>query len=242
MDDERFDALTRALTSSTSRRRLLRGLAGGLLASLAAMVGAVETLASHTGCRHHGQPCRRKNQCCSHRCTGAGTCMCPAAKTPCGTTACCDPATQKCCQGVCVPLGGCCTAADCDDGNACTVDSCDSATGAITHTPDNSLCGTGGACDATTGCTCAAGYEPCPTGCCPLVCKATTPPYYEVCGGRATCVCVTTTEGGQSCADDTSSCVNFPSCTSSATCSSGSFCATNTNCSGGRCIPRCPPP
>jgi hypothetical protein len=143
MDHQRFDDLARALATSTSRRRVLRGLAGGVLASLGALAPAA-TLATHTGCRHHGKPCSRRGQCCSGRCTTAGVCRCPSSRKPCGTTACCDPATQHCCGGACVPLSDtCCTIdADCDDGDACTDNTCNTTTHtcASTNLPGGTQC------------------------------------------------------------------------------------------------------
>jgi hypothetical protein len=71
MDAERFDALTRSLSApSGSRRRLLTGVAGLVLGSLAATLGLTPAEATHFGCRHVGERCKRDRQCCSSRCKG----------------------------------------------------------------------------------------------------------------------------------------------------------------------------
>jgi len=71
MDADRFDALTRTLTSGErSRRRLLAGLAGSAAAAVAVALGFAEAGALHYDCRHVGKPCTRNSQCCSSRCLG----------------------------------------------------------------------------------------------------------------------------------------------------------------------------
>jgi hypothetical protein len=69
MDADRFDALTRSLSSTaSSRRRLLTGVAGSALGALAAALGFTAADATHVVCRHVGERCRRSGQCCSSRC------------------------------------------------------------------------------------------------------------------------------------------------------------------------------
>ncbi|HBO97992.1 MAG TPA: hypothetical protein DD648_08315 [Candidatus Omnitrophica bacterium] len=60
----------------------------------------------------------------------------------CNGTETCNPADGSCQAGTPVPIS---------DGIACTDDNCDTSTGAVTHTPNNSLC-PGGYCDAGSGC------------------------------------------------------------------------------------------
>lgn len=104
MDADRFDALTRSLTSpETSRRRLLTGLAGSALGALAVALGVADAGATHTGCRHPGKPCVRNGQCCSGRCSSRGVCLCPSGTTRVG--------------GRCELIGGSCPAG----ANTCTI-------------------------------------------------------------------------------------------------------------------------
>jgi len=85
----RFDAITKAW-GSRPRRRLLGGLAGSALGALATALGAAETEATHFICRHVGQRCKSKSECCSSRCKH-GRCRahhvgrCTAAKDACVT-------------------------------------------------------------------------------------------------------------------------------------------------------------
>jgi hypothetical protein len=91
MDANRFDSLARFLTQATpSRRRLLTGLAGSTLATLATTLRFAKTGATHFGCLHVGKRCKDKSQCCSGRCKH-GRCRahnvgrCTAAKDVCLT-------------------------------------------------------------------------------------------------------------------------------------------------------------
>ena len=62
MDDRRFDSWTRSLAEDTSRRKLLRGLAGGVVAWFMAarnLPGA----AAHHGTATYGDPCRKDSDC-----------------------------------------------------------------------------------------------------------------------------------------------------------------------------------
>jgi hypothetical protein len=71
MDAARFDTLTRSLTGGgSSRRRLLTGLAGSALGVVATALRIEDTHASHFGCRHWKDDCRRNSQCCSGLCRG----------------------------------------------------------------------------------------------------------------------------------------------------------------------------
>jgi hypothetical protein len=71
MDANRFDAMTRTLIGAApSRRRLLTGVAGSALGTIAAALGLAGVGANHFGCRHVGVHCKRSGQCCSGRCRG----------------------------------------------------------------------------------------------------------------------------------------------------------------------------
>ncbi len=125
MDADRFDALTRTLTSGgTSRRRLLTRLAGSAVGTIAAALGVAEADALHYPCRHVGKPCKRNSQCCSGLCRGprdrktcrahhVGTCTinqntctnftaicaggaCQCYRTTGGASFCASPADQGC--------------------------------------------------------------------------------------------------------------------------------------------------
>jgi hypothetical protein len=62
MDPDRFDALTRALsTAASSRRRLLTGVTGGSLGTLLGLRALEDVGASHFNCGHVGKPCTRRS-------------------------------------------------------------------------------------------------------------------------------------------------------------------------------------
>ena len=93
MDAERFDALTRVLTGAAfARRRLLAGTAGSTLAALVGVFGATEVGATHLGCNHAGEPCRKGRGCCSGRCNKHHKCrahdkgICKAGQDACDQT------------------------------------------------------------------------------------------------------------------------------------------------------------
>jgi hypothetical protein len=123
MDALRVDVLTRAIASTTRR-----GALGLLVSGVVALLEFERSGATHTGCRHHGKPCRRDIQCCSEKCSRKRGCKCPRDTTKCGQTECCDNATEQCCGGTCasatlVPEGGTCTSgldSECCTGLTCT--------------------------------------------------------------------------------------------------------------------------
>lgn len=98
MDGKRFDDLSRAVASISSRRRVLRGLVGGALASVIGVRGA-DAAAYKRGL---GQICRKPGDCESNVCTPDGTgrsrCDCPASSTICN---------GACCQTYCDAQLGC---------------------------------------------------------------------------------------------------------------------------------------
>ena len=103
MDDSRFDALARSLTSSTTRRSTLRLLAGGALAGALGLRGADEAGAR---CRRLGAKCARGDRCCGGaRCAGRPRqCTCTGDTKPCDgkcipTTDCCPGETRACYSG-----------------------------------------------------------------------------------------------------------------------------------------------
>lgn len=138
MDANHFDALTKHLaTGGFSRRRLLRGLGGGLVGAALAVTRA----GAAPRCKRAGQHCQTNADCCpaengtlctDHVCTAcpSGTTLCngQCIATACAggqqfdltTCACTCPTGSTLCGGTCVD-----TAADAQNcgscGNACTI-------------------------------------------------------------------------------------------------------------------------
>jgi hypothetical protein len=136
MDGERFDALSRSLASDPSRRGLLAGLTGGLLALTFMEFDANDAEAKKcppcrkkkdgkcmkkrrngTRCAAGGKVCRGGACRCSSGTTEcSGVCVditsdprnCGACGTRCRLNAVCQAGTCSCVQGVCPPPGGSC--------------------------------------------------------------------------------------------------------------------------------------
>ena len=74
MDDARFDALTKALAVGAPRRRVLKGIGGGIAAAIAGMAGRSEAAAAR--CRPGKKKCRGRciplSRCCGNRDCAAG--------------------------------------------------------------------------------------------------------------------------------------------------------------------------
>lgn len=62
MDDQKFDRWTRSIAEHASRRRVLRGLAGGVVAWFVAARNLPGT-AAHHGTATYGDPCRKDSDC-----------------------------------------------------------------------------------------------------------------------------------------------------------------------------------
>ena len=120
MDGNRFDELTRALTTGASRRTLLRRLAGGAAGGLLAHLGMREGAAQQ--CRQPGKLCNKNANCCSGLCDTTNPdpfkrnrCLCPNGVPP--------------VNGSCGVVSGTCDGAingtQCNDNNPCTTnDTC----------------------------------------------------------------------------------------------------------------------
>ena len=105
MDHDRFDDLTRALATTTTRRQFLKTLAGGVAGGLLAFLGVGEAAANdndNDDCKRNGKKCKKNKQCCSGNCQDG---RCAAA---------CSPGQVRLSNGTCVtPCGGGCDATHC---------------------------------------------------------------------------------------------------------------------------------
>ncbi|CAA9551503.1 MAG: conserved hypothetical protein with Kelch motif [uncultured Thermomicrobiales bacterium] len=139
MDGQRFDDLTRALAAGTSRRRVLKGLLGGIGGGALALAGATKGDAARL--RPLGANCNRDDKCASGVCDLATKhCACPPGQVAC-SHGCVDSASfqtdpancggcgRVCLSGVCT--GGVCGAgpsavlgASCSGGGECASGSC----------------------------------------------------------------------------------------------------------------------
>jgi hypothetical protein len=108
MDAARFDTLLRSLAAASSRRGLLTGLAGSLLAALAAPLGGNEAMAACGGGCGQCERCRN------------GRCRPKQNETPCGSNA-----TRQCCDGRCCERGDICVRGKCVTGQGTCADGAD---------------------------------------------------------------------------------------------------------------------
>ena len=132
MESQKFDALTKTFARGASRRGVIKGIAGGVLAGVGALTG--RSVGAAPACRRRGDACSApeigtQGRCCeglrcegttAHggaRCIGPSECECPAGES-CINFDCC-PNNQIC--------GGVCLDAPCS-ANACEV--CDTQQGA----------------------------------------------------------------------------------------------------------------
>lgn len=119
MDLQRFDELTKSLSTARSRRGLLRTLGGALgAAGLAARGGAVLAQRGNSACAHFcaatfGADTPAADQCTRDAAHGGGLCY------QCGPAASADNGLKVCGQ-TCIPQSSCCTDSDCDTGRVCT--------------------------------------------------------------------------------------------------------------------------
>ena len=195
MNPKRFDTLTMTLSTTATRRGVVRLLAalpitGGLITRLVG--SSPEALASH-GCRHAGKACARPGQCCTGTCLRNGTCSCngrnrcPRPTNPCKKAGCKS-------SGRCVIKNEAAGVACSDDGNPCTKDVCDGS-GQCTHPPGASgtVCREASCTDGlvTLEATCD-GTETCPEkvsrSCAPYRCHPTFSGCIGSCGGEPDCI------------------------------------------------------
>lgn len=133
MDGKRFDQLTEALATGSSRRRVLKLLGGGLATGLAASLGLRQTIQA------------KGNSDCAHVCTSLfppgkarGECISQGAhgKGPCAVSA--DP-----CAGIdCSSLDGACSTGSCN-GGACYSSAINEAGTCITAAGKKGTCADG---------------------------------------------------------------------------------------------------
>ena len=176
MSADSFDQLSKALATSTSRRRFFKVAAAAAAGAVLSAVRAPEAAASHNRrCREPGANCTSNAECCTHFCGSDFHCACAV---PCAGVTKGEVATDCCAPGdVCCPGGGTvpaqCVAASktlCPTGQSFSSTTCKCETVAApctrTCTPPEVL--------DTTTCTCV-----CPT---PLVtCGAVTCACGEIC-------------------------------------------------------------
>ncbi|CAA9556530.1 MAG: hypothetical protein AVDCRST_MAG73-3305, partial [uncultured Thermomicrobiales bacterium] len=185
------------LAIASSRRRVLKGLAGGVLGTVAGALAQRPAGAA---------PCPPERRCGStccpfgEQCVGTGrsrTC-CPAAQA-CGKTCLASPCLGPC--EVCDPTRGACVPASsgtpCEDGNPCTVgDTCQGGNcqaGAVKACPGGGTCCGGACCDV------ASGAEACVSDFCVRTCPASTACTVATEQCLAHCACVRTTSGAVVC-------------------------------------------
>jgi hypothetical protein len=162
MKPSKFDELTKALATATSRRQALKAIGAAVGGALGfSRIG----IAFADQCKPLGASCFKDNQCCSGHCTshtkgGGGTCVTPTTTTtPAPTTTTTSTTTTTTTTPACLPSGKPCT------GNSqCCLGLCCNATCCHSH---NATCCPAG---SRSSC-CAAGSYCCnssPDGCCPL--------------------------------------------------------------------------
>jgi hypothetical protein len=225
MEIDRFDALTRALSTTDSRRRTLRALGATLLSGVAATLGLGEgTEAKKHGKRHkdskqsgHVQAAGKHHKKHKHkdkhkdkhkpekpRQCSPGFRLCSNGSCMADKPGICCSDEEFCPGGRCRPKNGCCPDdKPCDDGSCVSQD------------------------------VCCPGNRPCPDGGCALP--------GNCCGGEKQCI-----KGGQCYSKDTC-CPNKPACDEceEAVCENGEWTCRTTTCEGdkvcclGVCIPPC---
>src|SRR5215218_5995821 len=76
MDDQRFDAIARAVAAATTRRSVLRAIAGAIGGGALVTVGRTHEAAAQT-CQPAGEQCGEGFNCCSPNLCDFGGCFGP---------------------------------------------------------------------------------------------------------------------------------------------------------------------
>lgn len=231
MDDSSFDALARMVATVTSRRSLLRRLAGGAVGALA--LGATPTIseAAKVHCRPAGYRCNSTEMCCEG--------------LICGTDHTCRPGLGG--SGCGGDFADCGSDSDCCSGYACTQGYCSTCSGAGGFCDNYNgliICCNGLTCSSNGTCLCRNQGERCSgdSDCCgTLVCGSSGVcvggSVGAPCGSSADCTRGLTCCSGI-CADLQSDAKNCGSC--------GNACSQQTGgsvpvCAGGTCGIQCNP-
>lgn len=124
MDSSRFDRLTRELAATTSRRGMMKLIAGATVAlGVTTIVAPSSRAQPSAGCVGAGESCDTDEACCGRlTCGDAGTCGGPSAG--CGEPGYSCATNDECCQGFyCNDYGICAGAAECAEaGGGCDAD------------------------------------------------------------------------------------------------------------------------
>ncbi len=229
MDSSRFDELTKALVTSTSRRQALKTIAATTLGGILGLSG-LGTAFGATTCHRNGLGCDTNSQCCSGYCANGEKCTCPPA--PACNSYCPCPSGQTCCNGTCIN-----SQTDVNNCGAC---------GHVCSFPDASAACSGGTCVLVA---CNAGFGNCDgnaaNGCetnlqtdaqncgqCGHICASG-----ETCvSGACTCGSAGDCPNGQNCCngvcvDEQTNINNCGSC--------GHACASGQVCQNGTCVTTC---
>ncbi len=190
MDDQRFDAITKALATGTSRRAVIRRLGAAFGGALG--LGAAGGLAAPKGdkptkCYGGGSQCTNGKQCCSGTCTNR---QCTPEVSP---TFCAAGSTRSCYSGPAGTAGtGVCRAgletcvADGSGYGPCvgqvlpTAEVCDGLDNDCDGVVDGGNPGGGASCSTGLLGICAAGTTVCVNGA--LICQQNEQPRAEICG------------------------------------------------------------
>ncbi len=162
MEPSRFDELTKALATATSRRHALKALAatvGGLLS-----LGSIGT--AFANCKPNGIGCNTRTQCCSGQCQHGACCTSQEGATCSADRDCCS---GNCSNGICCGSGqvGLCNGScatpcaaphtACPDGSLCSPDNGANYCGGFLES--NPICGSD--CDCPRGMFCSTDIGTC---------------------------------------------------------------------------------
>lgn len=110
MNDSRFDALTKALATPTSRRQALKTLGVSLVGGILGLSGIGTAFAA---CKDPGHQCSKNEHCCSNVCCDR---VCCASGQICQNGICVTPCTAN--GGTCSGSSDCCSG-NCSSGLCC---------------------------------------------------------------------------------------------------------------------------